>query len=399
MNYTKTIIKNCTGCGTCINVCNVKAIYLKEIKGYFQAKRNTSLCNECGRCVKVCPKIETVTQCADNPLLIYKGFSRNSEIRYRATSGGIVTTLLHAMVEDCSIDAALLIRKSKEDNFISYEPYWATSPGQVLSSSGSAYQPVPMNILLNQLRNYRRVAVVGLPCHIQGLRSYLRLYPEINSKVIVTIGLTCSHNISKIATGELMREVSVNSLDDLSYRGDGWPSGVKIVKGEDTFFFDNLDSTWHDMFSSFFFCPPYCLTCNDHLAEQADINVSDAWLKEELDVPDNPGMSLIVAWTSSGEKVLTTYAELLELRTIGFDKLLDSQFYPIFFKKHIFSNRSCLISYLSFSLIRTINWFSFSFLYQLLPDKRKRAAIRWSRKIIYRSIRFTNKGKNYFARR
>jgi len=387
----------CTGCGTCVSVCQQDAISIVETKGYYTATINRDKCNECGLCRKVCPKVAKPKNKVSTPILIVKGYAKNQSIRFRATSGGIVTALLAAMLEDKEIDAALVVRKKRETDFISFEPYWAEDVQSVIASSGSAYQPVALNTRLSEIKSFNKIAVVGLPCHIQGVRKYLELYPRAKSRVSIIIGLTCSHNISKLGTRFLLKSASVARLDDLFYRGNGWPSGVRLIEGQKEHFFHNLHSLWADLFASFCFCPPYCLRCADDLAEYSDINVSDAWLPEELSQKENTGSSIISIWTKTGSELFDKYQDLFKVKKITCKALKDSQKYSLFFKKHIFSNRMGIISNLIFILIRILNFISFSSSFRLLPMNLQIFYIKLSRKLIYKSLRLSRKVNIYFA--
>jgi coenzyme F420 hydrogenase subunit beta len=387
----------CTGCGTCVSVCQQGAISLVKTKGYCTAKIDTDKCNECGLCRKVCPKLEKPQKETYKPISIVKGYAKDQHIRFKATSGGIVTVLLAEMLKEGEIDAALVVRKKKEADFISFEPYWAKDAQAVISSSGSAYQPVALNTRLSEIKRFNKIAVVGLPCHIQGVRKYLELYPKAKARVRVIIGLTCSHNISRLGTKFLLKSASVSRLEDIFYRGNGWPGGVRLIEGHKEHFFHNLHSLWNDIFASFCFCPPYCLRCDDDLAEYSDINVSDAWLKEELSRKENIGSSIITVWTNTGKELLNKYQDLFDVKEITLQDLENSQKYPLFFKKYIFSNRAGVISHLIFVLIRVINFISFSKPFQLLPINIQILYIKLSRQLIYKSLRLSSKGRIYFA--
>ena len=43
--------EECNGCGTCMDACNVGAIYLVDKKAYV----DQTLCTLCGSCIEVCP--------------------------------------------------------------------------------------------------------------------------------------------------------------------------------------------------------------------------------------------------------------------------------------------------------------------------------------------------------
>jgi len=52
--------QKCNGCGTCMDACNVGAIYLVDNKTYV----DQSLCTSCGNCIEVCP-VQAIQLVAD----------------------------------------------------------------------------------------------------------------------------------------------------------------------------------------------------------------------------------------------------------------------------------------------------------------------------------------------
>ena len=54
-NRVKLILKNCIGCGECVEICPTHAIP-QSLIGYKSsiAEIDTDKCNGCGECVKIC---------------------------------------------------------------------------------------------------------------------------------------------------------------------------------------------------------------------------------------------------------------------------------------------------------------------------------------------------------
>ncbi|MCK4651108.1 4Fe-4S binding protein [Candidatus Babeliales bacterium] len=52
----------CIGCGACINVCPVNAIYIKNNKAFI----NQEKCIHCGKCLTICP-FEAIQHNCKNP--------------------------------------------------------------------------------------------------------------------------------------------------------------------------------------------------------------------------------------------------------------------------------------------------------------------------------------------
>jgi len=217
------------------------------------------------------------------------------------------------------------------------------------------------------------------------------MHRGLEERIRVLIGLTCSHNVSRLGTELLLKSSSIERLGDISYRGNGWPSGVRIRTCDREYFYHNNNSLWFDIFASFCFCPPYCFYCDDDLAECSDINVSDAWLQEELSKKDNIGTSIVVAWNDTGQRILTNYQYLFSTEQVTSDDLYRSQALPLYLKKHIFSGRRTINHRLLFALVRIINYVSFSKIYRLLPLSIQLNYVKFSRKLVHKALTLSQK--------
>ena len=63
-------------------------------------------------------------------------------------------------------------------------------------SGGSVYHPVEMSeivSIINERKNEKRYAVVGLPCFLKGLSLSMQIMPRIKRRVVYTLGLACGH--------------------------------------------------------------------------------------------------------------------------------------------------------------------------------------------------------------
>src|SRR4030043_382689 len=113
----------------------------------------------------------------------------DEEIRRGSSSGGIVTQLLVYALEKGIIDGALVVRM-KKDKPLEPEPFIARSREEIISASKSKYCPVAANVVLKAILSEKgRVAVVGLPCHINGIRKAESALPELKKKIVLHVGL------------------------------------------------------------------------------------------------------------------------------------------------------------------------------------------------------------------
>ncbi|MHC4519231.1 MAG: coenzyme F420 hydrogenase/dehydrogenase beta subunit N-terminal domain-containing protein, partial [Planctomycetota bacterium] len=176
----------CAGCGTCAGVCPHDAVgmVISRKKGHYVPRIDKDTCTRCGLCLDVCPgrgvdfEAFTSTLMGDIPenvalgkyLGSYVGHAIDKDIRYRGASGGLVTALLVNALERGSIDGALVTRMRPAQP-LEPKPFIARTKEEIILAARSKYCPVPAGVAVSKIfASKGRFAVVGLPCHIQGIR-------------------------------------------------------------------------------------------------------------------------------------------------------------------------------------------------------------------------------------
>lgn len=368
MSHIIKKIKNlnlCTGCGTCAGVCLNHAIKMKksESEGLYLPYVLEEKCAQCGICSKSCPGYEVDFNELNerifgkkpedarlgNYLGCYIGESCNMDIRFSSTSGGIASHILIYALEKHIIDGAVVARMKRKKP-LETEAIIARSKEDIFEAAKSKYCPVASNEVLKQiLQEDGQFAVVGLPCHIHGVRKTEEVYESLRDKIVLHIGLMCSHEVSFLGTEFLIDKLGINKneVKRLTYRGDGWPSGMTITLRDGSSIKIPLFGSWHSywpVFSSFFFTPLRCMMCPDQTAELADISLGDAWLPELMD--DKIGKSIIVTRTKEAERFLSLMKQenLINIKRISPEKVNQSQSINMRFKKDDFASRISLLA-------------------------------------------------------
>ncbi len=359
------VVKNdlCTGCGTCVAFCPRDAIsmIICEKTGIYLPKINCDKCIQCNVCSNVCPgqhvdfeelNKRVFGRSCDNELIgnysrCFVGYSKDEDIRFRSASGGLITQILIHALEEGLISGALLTRMRKDSPLIP-EPFIARTIEEIIESSGSKYCPVPANVALRELSakghdERETIAIVGLPCHIHGFRK-----AEIKNLIsynVIYFGIFCSQTPNFNATRWLLNKYGINTSDvtNIKYRGNGYPSGVKVTtrKGEEAFIPHN--DAWNSEFGKYFY-PQRCTLCYDGTAEFADISFGDAWLPEYRNDP--MGMSIVVSRTRTGETILEKCKDQLALKEIDLGRVIESQKNMLDFKKRGYSARKKVLKML-----------------------------------------------------
>lgn len=350
----------CTGCGTCVSVCPVECIQMQEDikKGIYVPQVDESKCIYCGLCLKVCPglsinfdllNMQIFNKIPANNLLgnyihCYIGYSVDHYIRYNSSSGGLITALLCFMLEENIIDGALVTVMDCE-NPLRPRVILATSRKEIISSSGSKYCPVPLNASLKKvLKLNGSFAMVGLPCHVHGVRKFAILNERIKEKIKYIFGLFCANTVTFLGTEYFLGKYNIrkNDISKIRYRGEGWPGFITVTTKDGTRYKirrgpSEKNLLYKAIYSSAFhydFIPYRCLLCPDQTNLLADISFGDAWLPELLRFK-SAGFSVVVSRTKKGQEILNKALKRKVIKLIKIDEKTFSRTGNFRFKSHV----------------------------------------------------------------
>ncbi len=341
----------CTGCGTCAGVCPHGALtmVIDRKKGRYIPQIDRRKCTRCGLCYDVCPgpgmDFEGLgaTLFGDVPenlalgkyLGSYIGHATDKKTRCDGASGGLVTALLTFALEEGLIDGAL-VTGMRLDKPLEPEPFIAWTKKQIVSAARSKYCPVAANTALKTLiETEGRFAVVGLPCHLQGIRLAERRIPELKERIRYRIGITCSLDYSFLGTERFLRSIGVapETVQVLEYRGRGWPGSMLIRAKDGTDTIVPLADYYSKLAP---FSLGRCALCSDMFGELSDLTCGDAWVPEVLKA-DKSGSSFVITRTPEAEELLELAAskEAIELSELEPRELLAAQRHAVFKKRKL----------------------------------------------------------------
>lgn len=355
----------CTGCGICVAVCPKTAISMRVENGRFLPEIDVTICNNkkgCHSCYDVCPGvgvdlISLAKEAFADPDIredkmvgrythCYYGYSTNNDIRYHSASGGMVCQFLIWLLERGKIDGAIVTRFDKTNPLL-VESFIATSREEIMASRSSKYAPVSLHKAMCNLKSVKgsRYVVVGLPCHIQGIRKLMAHDHRLKEKVVGLFSLYCSSGRTFNLTEFLFKERGIpkESINYFQYRDEGC-LGKMVVKcptkaggeiksvneygeyanvGDEVVYKEPFYSSYLPYRS--FFIPHRCDLCIDHYGELGDVCFGDIHIKPFSD--DKVGVnSLIVRkqeWLDSLEEC---HREgFISLNEIPFETVSDSQ--------------------------------------------------------------------------
>ena len=313
MNNIKDIGNDCSHCGFCNVVCPKTCINYtySERTGDFEIRVDENKCIDCGICRKVCPVInQTDTEsdfCQqhsnDN---VYAVHSTNTMVRKESASGGFITSFLCYLLNKGIIDGTLI---SKRDS-VTGNSFIAKTEKEILESKTSIYAPVNYTLGLKELKetNCKKIAVVGLPCHINAIHNWKNLNKKVNDKIALTISIVCGKTPTTNAYKYIANQngFDYHKILHTKNRGDGWP-GFMEIKHKDGIYKVPYRSqmSMGMVLSSPLLSRNGCTSCLDGFGKHSDIAVCDAWLPQYTQMQSD-GWNLILAQTEKAKQILSS---------------------------------------------------------------------------------------------
>ncbi|MFQ6050311.1 MAG: Coenzyme F420 hydrogenase/dehydrogenase, beta subunit C-terminal domain [Candidatus Hydrothermarchaeota archaeon] len=311
--------KTCCCCGTCVSACPTGSIR----QNYQGFPYHVGTCIECGACFYVCPRstfpveeIEELTfgkKREDDLLGVYETMysvtSIDDEIRKRMQDGGGVTSLLKGAFESELIDGAIVTGTSSRHPWLAV-PMIASSYEEALSGAGTKYTLSPVNSLLREAveRRFERLAFVGTPCQIRGIRKmqYNSQYAGRMADVVkYSIGLFCMDNFYDDLIKLLVER----------FYGIDLKNVVKCnIKGKNFIVTCNEENIKIPLTRVNHYLREGCKVCDDFTAEFADISVGS--------VGSDDGYSTLIIRNENGREIFNAGKKYLKVEEIHNPELI-----------------------------------------------------------------------------
>lgn len=324
---------NCCGCESCVQKCPKRCIKMEQDEElfYYPVVDSTN-CIDCGLCEKVCPQLHTDTP--KDPIGVYAVKNPNDEERIHSSSGGVFIALARYFIQKSGIVFGVVYDKDWNVRFTS-----AKSMDEVLPMMGSKYVQARVDDAYIKVENFlkvgRDVLFTGTPCHIAGLKKFLRK----DYKNLFTMDVLCAGAPSPGVWSRYVKDIiypaafkavgknsvlssleSVPSIEGIEFRDKslhGWEKYSFVVWGKSVSKADQntvLLSGKHDdnSFMQGFLSSVYkrrsCHYCKFRKGESgSDMTIADFWgIKQVLpDFADDKGVSLVLIRTEQAEQILS----------------------------------------------------------------------------------------------
>jgi coenzyme F420 hydrogenase subunit beta len=305
----------CTGCGACYSACtegNVKLVNVEAVG--IRPRFDSNACAGCTKCLAICPgytvnadvasRSASLVACESeefgSALEIWEGHASDAQIRYRGSSGGVLSALAIYCLEHEGM--AFVLHSAMDDA----RPWLNTTVrsrtrSEVLARAGSRYAPAsPCEGLAAIEASDRPCVFIGKPCDTAAA-SMLRLQqPDLDRNLGLVLSFFCAGTPSTKGTLDLLQDFNVDkaSVTQVRYRGEGWPGNFKVLHrgGEKEL---SYDESWGRLSG---YRPLRCQLCPDGLGRVADISCGDAW--DSFNGKGNAGRSLVIVRTPRGREIL-----------------------------------------------------------------------------------------------
>ena len=319
--------KKCTGCATCSNICPKGCILMMEDEMGFQYPVvNHEKCIECKICEKRCPVLNEERPKHHEKPTVYAARTKNSNLRYCSTSGGIFSELAACVIEQGGVvcgakyDENNLVEHFLIENVQDIEKIRQSKYMQ--SRIGDIYQNIK-----KQLQSKRLVAFCGTPCQVAGLYQYLGKEYEN----LMTFDFICRGVNSPKAFQHWLKEIEEENRSKVTrvwfkYKQNGWKASPRCTRVD----FSNGQFKVYSGSDNTFMCGylgpnlyirPSCGDCSfKGTPRLGDITLADFWGLDSV-LEDDGGTSMVMINSFKGEDLFLKLKERIEYEEHDFSEI------------------------------------------------------------------------------
>lgn len=292
MKIQKEVIdKNlCISCGLCAqngyaDMSMKKGIFLPKFKRKIEPAEDEFLYNICSgkgyRIIEMGKDLYSKDNTYNYKIGYYSSIgaahTNNQAFLKKSSSGGMMPFLAYYLLKEKIVQGVLTVKFDYTENGPVPKPFIAKTQDDLISAQGSKYMPVPLLQIIDEvLKFHGKLAVIGTPCQIAGLRLLQLENKEIDEKIKFTIANFCGGYKDFRETERIFNifKVKKESITEFSYRGNGQP-GTMTIKQKNQ---KPIQLSYPGYARLTGYTKYYrCRLCVDATGELADVSFGDAW--------------------------------------------------------------------------------------------------------------------------
>lgn len=325
----------CAGCGACAGLFPDRISMDVGTPGFLRPRQIGTLTpEEDADIARICPGLGQRVTAEDRPdhvlwgphVKMLTGWSTAPDLRFAGASGGALSALAVHLLDSGVVDAVVQIAADLQ-NPVANRTVVTTTAADVIRTAGSRYAPsAPLANLQDHLAEHqatgRRFALLGKPCDAAALRALVQEDAQMAATFPVILSFFCAGVPSHAGGLAVLAALGLTEKEVAAfrYRGNGWPGRATAILQDGTERSMSYHDSWGGILSKH--VQHRCKICADGTGVAADIVCADAWETDAQGYPsfaDRPGVSLIVARTALGQRLVAGATAAGRIQTAPFD--------------------------------------------------------------------------------
>lgn len=311
----------CTGCGACAAISGAVSMAISQ-DGFARPVWNEpdweGTAHERATFMAACPGVSLTRPPVSSPdgrvhpvfgpyreALV--GWAADPDIRWRGSSGGVLTALSEWMLRTGESSRVVAARMSTQDPRRT-ETAILERPADTALVAGSRYAPVGVG---EGYDGRAGTAFVGKPCEVSAARRLPSPASAASPRPLL-LSFFCAGVPSQKATDYLAAQLLPDGDEavDVQYRGRGWPGEFTVRGASGAEARASYEESWGAHLGRH--VQPRCAICPDGTGADADVAVGDYWQADAHGYPefsDRPGRSVIITRTQRGADLVRRAGE------------------------------------------------------------------------------------------
>lgn len=316
--------KDCCGCAACMAACPKNCITMKEgTLGARFPSIDKAMCVSCGMCETVCP-IMNIKSDKRTEYTAYAAYSKNSDVRMRASSGGMVETFSTYLFEKnyvvygAAFHENLTLKCTEATNQTELFPLLKSK--YIQSDLSGKYQEIK-----EKLNAGERILFVSTPCQVYALKLYLKKqYDNLITVDFICRGVPSQRFFDACTTyDERRKKIKINSFQfRAKQRKNATLHCYSVNNGKPKLYYN---STFYRAFQKYICLRESCYDCIfSKETRYSDITVGDF---HDIDryvrgINRFDGVSLVIPNTERGRTLFQNVQDKLVVHEMDLDLLM-----------------------------------------------------------------------------